>query len=55
MTYDITIPKLVKGFPRNIDDNIIDGELSSIVDDSKYINEKILFVVVMHDIVVRVI
>ena len=51
MTYDITIPKLVKGFPRNIDDNIIDG----VVDDSKYINEKILFVVVMHDIVVRVI
>ena len=51
MTYDITIPKLVKGFPRNIDDNIIDG----VVDDSKYINENFLFVVVMHDTVVRVI
>ena len=49
MSYDITIPKLVKGFPRNIDDN------TSIVDASRYINEKILFVVVMHDIVVRVI
>ena len=48
MTYDITIPKLVKGFPRNI-------QRSSIVDDSRYINEKFLSVVVMHDIVVRVI